>query len=588
MKRVVMYARYSTENQSERSINDQFRNCERYAEKENWMVVGKYFDEAITGAVSKRPDYKRLMQDAEKGVFEILLIDDLSRFARDDLEMKISLRKLMAWGIRVIGVSEGYDTTNKGHKIHAGMRGIMNEMYIDDVRDKTHRGLTGKVLDGFSSGGRCYGYKSLPIEHDIKKDEHGRPLIIASKRAIDEEEAKWVRRIFEWFGDGRSARWIAGELNRLCIASSRGGTWSASAIHGVAAKQTGMLNNPTYIGKVVWNRRQWLKDPESGKRRYIQRPMEEWIEQEHPELRIVSDELWQDVQKRKRNSLKAYENMTSGKISTAPHKHLFSGLLVCGICGLSYAITAPNRYGCTGHRNRGDSFCHNTMRASKNIVERNLLNTLKGYLFTDEAVSIFIDEVKRQIKMQMQDRASLYDNVRRELRESEKIVQNLLNVLKQGVITQTIKEELEIAEKKCSMLKNQLREGEGDIEEALRKLPEAKALFQNMLKKLEESLSSDTSKARLILSKMIHGKIKMYPTTKGYLEAEMQGNYSCIVELHDDMEKVLGKDETRNQFNSCNQTIENMGDFSNTCNQSTGLTCNQHTADVSVGCGERI
>lgn len=585
MKRVAMYARYSTESQSERSIHDQFRNCEHYTEKEGWVIVGKYFDEAITGAVSKRPDYKRLMQDAEKGVFEVLLIDDLSRFARDDLEMKISLKKLMAWGIRVIGVSEGYDTTNKGHKIHAGMRGIMNEMYIDDVREKTHRGLTGKVLEGFSHGGRCYGYKSSPIEHDTKRDEHGRPLIIACKRLIAEEEGKWVIRIFEWFAEGKTTRWIAGELNRLGVPSSRGGTWSASAIYGVAAKQTGMLNNPLYIGKVVWNRRQWGKDPETGKRRYVKRPVEEWIEQEQPELRIISDELWENVQKRKRKTSEKYKDL---RVKPAPHKYLFSGLLVCGQCGMSYSIVNRDTYGCTGHVNRGTAFCRNSKRISRNIVERKLVETLKGYLFNEEAIAIFTREIEKQLGSQLQERDSMRQHLRQQLLQTKKEQDNVFEAIRQGIVTHSIKGELERLESLYSDLTKQYDALDQDLGALRRCLPVAKEMLGEMMERLNNVLNKDVQKARLLLADMIHGKILLHPTEHGYLEAEMRGDYSTVVEMIDGLENVVKTLTPRNQNATCNQIRENIDDFADRCNQLGAKTCNHSSMHCRAGCGGRI
>jgi hypothetical protein len=554
-------------------------------EKEGWIVVGKYFDEAMSGAVSQRPDYRRMLSDADKGVFNILIVDDLSRLARDDIEMKTTLRKLIFLGIRVIAVSEGYDSNNKGHKIHAGMRGIMNEMYIDDVREKTHRGLTGKVLDGFSHGGRCYGYKSLPIEHDTKKDEHGRSLIIASKRVIDEEESKWVWRIFEWFSDGKTIRWIAGELNRLGVPSSRGGTWCASAIHGVAAKHTGMLNNHIYIGKVVWNKRQWTKDPESGNRRYVERPQEEWIEKEHPELRIVSDELWETTQRRKKKTSEHYKNLQNKK---APHKYLFSGLLVCGCCGMAYSIVSKDTYGCTGRVNRGSSFCTNSNRVSRRILERKLLETLKDYLFNDEAIDIFTREIHKQLELQLQDRDAMRQNIRNKLTKTKKEIDNIFDVIRQGIVTDSIKNELEQTETLYSDLKAQHEALDQDLSAVQKKLPIAADLLKKMIDNLNEVLNKDATKARSLISEMVHGKIKIYPTNLGYLEAEMRGDYSRIIEVVEGIDSVIKFPGRNNNEITRNQLPGIFADSGGTRNHLSSKTRNNSLLDCSAGCGGRI
>ena len=162
--KAALYARYSTDKQRDASIEDQFRNCQAYAEREGWEVIARYADRGISGADAGRPQYQAMLADAKAGKFNVLLMDDLSRLSRDEVETRRALRRLPFWGVRVIAVSDGYDSESKGHKVHAGVRGLINEIYLDDLREKTHRGLTGQALKGFNTGGRCYGYRHIPIE----------------------------------------------------------------------------------------------------------------------------------------------------------------------------------------------------------------------------------------------------------------------------------------------------------------------------------------------------------------------------------------------------------------------------------------
>ena len=229
--KAVIYARYSTDKQSDDSIEDQVRNCMRYAERNQMQVVRQFADRAITGAVTTRQQYQAMLLAAEKREFDVLLVDDLSRMSRDEIEAKQTIRRFKFRGLRIVGVSDGYDSSIKGEKIQSTMRGLMNELYLDDLREKTHRGLTGKALNGYSAGGRSFGYKRAPIESASKLDANGRPEIEAVRREVDDEEAKMVRNIFEWFVAGRSPRWIASELNRLGVLSPRG-------IHGEKARYT--------------------------------------------------------------------------------------------------------------------------------------------------------------------------------------------------------------------------------------------------------------------------------------------------------------------------------------------------------------
>lgn len=288
---VALYARYSSEHQREASIDDQFRTCERTVRSHGWNVAYRYEDKAITGSRADRPGYQQMLKDAEAHRFDVLLVDDLSRLTRDEAESISLRRRLSFWGIRLIGVSDGYDSAAKGHKLQASFRGIMNELYLDDLREKTHRGLMGQVLKGYSSGGRAYGYRRVPIEDPSRQDEYGRPVITAVRWVLDEEEGNWVRWIFERYAAGSSAREIAAELNQLGVASPRGGTWCASAIHGDPNDGTGILCNPRYAGRVIWNRFRWERHPETKRRIRRLRPRTEWIEIEMPELQIVPSTL---------------------------------------------------------------------------------------------------------------------------------------------------------------------------------------------------------------------------------------------------------------------------------------------------------
>ena len=243
--RVAIYARFSTEGQREASLDDQTRNCERHADREGWHVVARFTDRAISGTKRDRPGYQAMLAAAKRREFDVLVVDDLSRLSRDEIELKQTVRRFRFAGLRIVSVSDGFDTNAKGHKIQATVRGLLNEIYLDDLAEKTHRGLTGQALKGFNTGGRSYGYRHLPIVDASQSDEYGRPRVIAARREIDSEQAKVVRLIFSEFADGRSPRAIAIKLNQRGIPSPRGGTWAVSAIYGDRRTGVGILNNPT-------------------------------------------------------------------------------------------------------------------------------------------------------------------------------------------------------------------------------------------------------------------------------------------------------------------------------------------------------
>src|SRR5947208_1403424 len=117
MTRVALYARYSSDNQKESSITDQFRNCETRAMREGWTITARYEDKAISGTVTERPRYQQMLADAKAQHFEILLVDDFSRLSRDQVETEQVRRRFVHWGVRLIGVTDGIDTAAKGHKM---------------------------------------------------------------------------------------------------------------------------------------------------------------------------------------------------------------------------------------------------------------------------------------------------------------------------------------------------------------------------------------------------------------------------------------------------------------------------------------
>jgi DNA invertase Pin-like site-specific DNA recombinase len=157
--RATLYARYSSEGQREASVVDQFRNCETRAEKEGWQIVERYADKGISGTKDEtgREGYAAMLKAARAKSFDVLLVDDLSRLSRDEAELILTRRKLLFWGLRLVGVSDGYDSDAKGHKIQATMRGLMNDIFLDDLKAKTHRGMAGQALKGYSTGSRVYG-----------------------------------------------------------------------------------------------------------------------------------------------------------------------------------------------------------------------------------------------------------------------------------------------------------------------------------------------------------------------------------------------------------------------------------------------
>lgn len=127
MIRAALYARFSSEHQKESSVEDQYRNCETRATREGWTITARYADRAISGTTSDRPDYQRMLKDAKAKQFDILLVDDFSRLSRDSVESEQTRRRLVHYGVRLIGVTDGIDTQTKNHEMLSGIKGVRSD-----------------------------------------------------------------------------------------------------------------------------------------------------------------------------------------------------------------------------------------------------------------------------------------------------------------------------------------------------------------------------------------------------------------------------------------------------------------------------
>lgn len=152
--RVALYARYSSDNQRDASIADQMRDCRAYAERQGWTIAQEYSDHAVSGATLIRAGFQALMRDASNRRFDIVLAESLDRFSRDQEDTAGLFKRLTFAGVRLVTISEG----DIGH-LHVGLKGTMNALYLKDLAEKTHRGLRGRIEDGKSAGGMCYGYR---------------------------------------------------------------------------------------------------------------------------------------------------------------------------------------------------------------------------------------------------------------------------------------------------------------------------------------------------------------------------------------------------------------------------------------------
>src|SRR5512145_3267455 len=411
--KVAIYARYSSDNQRDASIADQLRICREFAARQGWTVVQEFTDHAISGATLLRSGFQALMRHALNRRFDVVLAESLDRFSCDQEDTAGLFKRLTFAGVNIVTLAEG-DITH----LHIGFKGTMNALFLKDLAEKTHRGLRGRIEDGKSAGGLCYGYRV------VKALNAG--TVTTGEREIDPEQAAVVERIFRDFVAGVSPEAIVKALNREGIVGPFGGSWSPSTIHGNAKRGTGILNNELYVGRLVWNRLRYVKNPDTGKRVSRLNPEAEWMRKEVPELRIVPDDLWSAAKSRQQQT--HHTMKTAGAIGAAKRpQYLFSGLTKCGICGAGFIMSGKNLLACFGARDQGR--CDNHLTIRRDEVEARVLRALQEKLLQQDLFEEFCDEFTREMnRLRMEHRASL-SSAEREVERIGTRIKKLLNLM---------------------------------------------------------------------------------------------------------------------------------------------------------------
>ena len=361
--REAHYGRHSSDMQNPRSTQDQLQALRIVSDACGKASIRTFTDEAVSGsALANRLGLQALLAAVARGEIDKVRAEALDRLSRDQEDIAHIFKRLQYAGVALETLSEGHVT-----ELHIGLKGTMNQMFLTELGNKTRRGLVARVKDGFSGGGRCYGY-----------DLGGK-----GELTINTHQAAVIRSIFERYTEGESPRSIAHSLNNAGEAGPRGGTWTPSTINGDRRTGDGILHQELYIGVRVFNRRRYRKHPDTGKRSSILNPPEDWIRQPAPDLRIVDDELWTRVQNRK-TALSALPAAHGRK-----PKRLLSGLMKCCQCGSAMTLKGA-KYTCSGHYDRGRSTCSNSKIIAATTVERRVLAGVKTHLVSPEAIAMAV------------------------------------------------------------------------------------------------------------------------------------------------------------------------------------------------------
>ena len=508
--KVAIYARYSSDNQRDASIGDQLRVCRAFAERHGWAICDEYTDHAVSGATLLRAGFQALMRDALNRRFDVVLAESLDRFSRDQEDTAGLFKRLTFAGVNIVTLAEG-DITH----LHIGFKSTMNALFLKDLAEKTHRGLRGRVEAGKSGGGLCYGYRVVRTLTGT--------AITTGEREIEPIEAAVVERIFREFVGGASPRQIAKRLNHERIKGPSGAQWNPSTIHGNGSRGTGILNNELYVGKLLWNRLRYIKNPDTGRRVSRLNPRSEWITKEVPELRVISSELWENTKRRQDATRRVLASATSIVKARRP-QYLFSGLTKCGVCGSGFVLKSRHRLSCFGACDKGTCTNHLTIRRDE--IEARVLHALQEKLLRRDLFEEFCHEFTREVNRLRMAASASVTATERELARVQAEIGKLIQALKDGVPASIVKDPLIALEAQQTELRGRL---ERSAQPPPLLHPNMADLYREKVTQLARGL--EDAESRTAAADALRGLIDAIVLTPhgGELKIELQGNLAAML-----------------------------------------------------------
>lgn len=386
----AIYARKSPDHnglaaEEARSVKRQVEHSRAYAARKGWAVADEhvYVDDQTSGALfgAGRPGLARLLNAlAARPPFQVLVMSEESRLGRESIETAWTLKRITDAGVRVFFYLTDQERTldTATDKVMMSLTSFAAEMERERACQRTHDALLRRARAGHVANGVCFGYRNVPVLEGERR--------LHSTRVIEPAEAAVVRRIFEMSAAGMGYQKIARTLNDEGAAApsprrpGRVHSWSTTTIRDA-------LNRETYRGRLIWNQRR--RGVRQGKRVVRKRPESEWVTLDVPELRIVSDELWQAAHERLAASRTLYFQRLGEPAYTPPvngldSPYLLTGLLSCGACGgtmFAHRHGHKNRlffaYMCTSYHVRGRAVCKNGLEANMTGADEAVLTAVE-------------------------------------------------------------------------------------------------------------------------------------------------------------------------------------------------------------------
>lgn len=458
MLKAAAYARFSSDNQREESIDAQLRAIREYCQKNEIQLVKIYTDEAKSATTDDRPGFLQMIKDSSLGLFNAVIVHKLDRFSRDRYDSAHYKRILMKNGVRLISVLEHLDDSPESIILESVLEG-MAEYYSRNLAREVMKGMKETALQCKHTGGKP------PLGYDVAKDK---------TYVINEHEAQAVRIIFEMYAAGKGYSEIIDRLNSEGYRTKTGRRFGKNSIHDI-------LKNEKYRGVYIFNRSERKID---GKRNHHKSKSEdEIIRIEGGMPRIIDDETWKAVQERMSKNKKG--------ANSAKEIYLLAGLIYCGKCG--GAMTGTRKYAGRNKDLYVSYECSTRKRTktcdmkaiNKNYVENIVIEHLEKNVFSPEAI-------ERLVKKISDYATSKYEEINRDIKlftdqlagvQTE--INNIVNAIAAGMFHPSMKEKMDELEAKKASLTLKLEEAKlqaqmhAPSEEMIRKYLQKDAVIRN-------------------------------------------------------------------------------------------------------------
>ena len=424
-KIAVIYARYSSHNQREESLDAQIRACTEYAKRLGYTIIEVYADSAVSATNDNRPEFQRMIDDARKKAFQSVIVHKLDRFSRDKFDAVTYKRELKINGVKLLSVTENLDGSPESIILESLLEG-MAQYYSANLAREVMKGLKENAYQCKHTG----GYPALGYDVDPN----------TKKYVINENEAKIIRIIFDKYSNGVGYRQILEYLNALGYKTKFGKSFAKNSLNTI-------LKNEKYIGTYVYNRK--VEKDATGRRNAKLKPREEWIVVEGGIPAIIDKDVFNTVQ------LKMSQNLDSGGRYKAKEIYLLSGLIYCGVCGsplygnsrkCGRSKTLYVSYRCSNRDNHQG--CKNK-ELRREYVESFALDSLYNNLFNDISIKKLSTMLTEYNKKQADNNKEELEIAKAKLQNIASKISNIIKLVAEtGISIETVKDELKALEER--------------------------------------------------------------------------------------------------------------------------------------------